>query len=158
MVNADAGNTRIVGIFIADAAAGVVVFLKIRRVERGDYDTQPRAGGYAPGRPRELERDLDDLSGLQELLLEEAVAKAGPPDIGQAELYGGAIWLDEHHLTPQVKIRSVRTADQREPHVACKLGIRCKRLGVKDDRALLEGTELTAQTFLGEILRNLELG
>jgi hypothetical protein len=29
MVNVDAGNTRIVGIFIADPAAGVVVFLEI---------------------------------------------------------------------------------------------------------------------------------
>jgi hypothetical protein len=29
VVNVDAGNTRVVGTFIADAAAGVVVFLEI---------------------------------------------------------------------------------------------------------------------------------
>src|SRR6202162_3712230 len=158
MVNVDAGDTRIVGIVIADPAAGVVVFLEIGRVERRDYDPQPRSGGYAPRCPRKLERDLDGLPGLQELLFEEPVAKPGAPYIGRAELYSGAIWLDEHHLAPEIKIRSVRTADQREPHVAGKLGIGCKWLGVKNDRALLEGPELTGQTLFRQILRNLELG
>jgi hypothetical protein len=79
MEDFDVRHASILQPLVANPATGIVVFLICGRIERRDSQSQSCSSRDSPRHPKELKGNLDDLIGLQEFPLEEAVAKPRPP-------------------------------------------------------------------------------
>src|ERR1700722_7679370 len=74
----DVGDSRILDLLVADTTVRIVVLLILRRIERRDSQSQSCSSRDSARHPKKFKWNLDNLIGLQEFLLEEAVAKPRP--------------------------------------------------------------------------------